>query len=193
MQQPRILSAPAWPRSATTRARPHGKPRFSFQAQNDEERKSLNSKTHFSLPAESSPRKSVVRELEPVALPLSSIRKQLLFDNTEIVEGLEESLSPILPSMKRLRSCENIAVGTKRYRDSHKRLIMSLEMYDPVTLQPSHFRCYYEGQALDESRLLEVMIESNMDDDCQTDDEQVEAAKEQLGKRLVRAINSFKP
>jgi hypothetical protein len=69
---------------------------------------------------------------------------------------------------------------------------MSLELNHPSTQQSSHFRCYPEEPVFAESTLLHMMIDSNMDDDCATDDEQIEAAKEHLGVWLMRAINSCK-
>jgi hypothetical protein len=69
---------------------------------------------------------------------------------------------------------------------------MTLELSHPSTQQSSHFRCYSEEHVFTDSALLDMMIDSAMDDDCATDDEQVEAAREHLGMRLMRAINSYK-
>lgn len=183
-----------WPRSASTAARLHGKPKISSQADNMEGRVSKDSTTYFSVPAQSSPRKSVGRESVPLGLPQSSVRKQLEFEHSQLVESFEELMTPQSQSQKRLQSNDSLRAGTKRFRGSQpEQLSMSLEMYHPLTRNPSHFRCYFEDHVLIGPSLLEMMIESNMDDDCPTDDEQIDAAKDQLGKRLIKAINSFKP
>mmetsp|Transcript_18380 Transcript_18380/g.33050 ORF Transcript_18380/g.33050 Transcript_18380/m.33050 type:complete len:195 (-) Transcript_18380:6-590(-) len=194
MQESRVINTPIWPRSATTAARPHGKPKICSQIEYRESDDNKDARTHFSVPAQSSPRKSVGRDSVPLALPRSSVRKQLQFDHSELVESFEELMTPTNHSQKRLRSNDSLVCGTKRTRGSQpEQMSMSLEMYHPISRNPTHFRCYFEDNVLLGSNLLDMMIESNMDDDCPTDDEQVEAAKDQLGRRLMRAINSFKP
>jgi hypothetical protein len=114
---------------------------------------------------------------------------------SQLSQSFEELLTPHYQSGKRPpSSSRGLVSASKRFRGSQTVEIgMSLEMYHPENQMPSHFRCYFEGHVFEESVFRSKMLESNMDDDCPTDDEQIEAATLQLERRLVSTINSFRP
>lgn len=70
--------------------------------------------------------------------------------------------------------------------------MISVELSHWDMCRTESFRCFFEQDVVP-SAVSCTMIESFYDDDCPTDDENIDAAKEMLKRKLEEAVLSYVP
>lgn len=129
------------------------------------------------------PRKSVSRRTS-LSRPRESITKHIAFSPSELEdEDLIQLISPF--PIRRIRDKPDIVAGQK---DRQENLRLRVQLMSEVTGEAVFFRCYKEEEVVRDEQLRGRVTEGDCDDDCQTEDEQVEDAQKSLKDSLVRAI-----
>lgn len=129
------------------------------------------------------PRKSVSRRTS-LSRPRESITKHIAFSPSELEdEDLIQLISPF--PIHRTRDRPDIVAGQK---DRQENLRLRVQLMSEATGEAVFFRCYKEEEVVQDEQLRGRVTEGDCDDDCQTEEEQVEDAQKSLKDSLVRAI-----
>jgi hypothetical protein len=98
-------------------------------------------------------------------------------------------MSPAVNSRKRQR--EDFAThSAKKFRGATRTVeLVSIELTRWDNLRTESFRCFYEREVAPRE-VSKTMIDSLFDDDCPTDEENIDAAKEMLKRKLEEAVLS---
>lgn len=133
------------------------------------------------------PRKSCVSSTPALALQQT---KPVEPRNSSLEQRLSEMMSPADHSRKRQRE-DFTTHSAKKFRGNTRTAEMvCIELNHWGIPKTESFRCFFEHEVVPSS-VSSTLIESFYDDDCPTDDENIEAAKEMMKRRLEEAILSY--
>ena len=68
---------------------------------------------------------------------------------------------------------------------------MITELYDPDTQVTLGFRCFREIEIIKDKNISKKIIQNECDDDCPTDDIQIEACIDFMSKEIEQALNNY--
>ena len=68
---------------------------------------------------------------------------------------------------------------------------MITEFYDPDTQVTLGFRCFREIEIIKDKNISKKIIQNECDDDCPTDDIQIEACIDFMSKEIEQALNNY--
>mmetsp|Transcript_32963 Transcript_32963/g.57873 ORF Transcript_32963/g.57873 Transcript_32963/m.57873 type:complete len:178 (-) Transcript_32963:69-602(-) len=110
--------------------------------------------------------------------------------NSDLDQRLSQMMSPADHSLKRQREDDFTTHSAKKFRGATRTAeVVSVELNRWDMYKTESFRCFFE-QEFAPPGVSMTMIESLYDDDCPTDDENIEAAKEMLRRKLEEAVVS---
>lgn len=101
---------------------------------------------------------------------------KLLLSSTVLVSTPQPS--------KRKRKCSQ-----SQTRINKKKLIAhTIELFDESDRSTEFFRCYSEEEVIPDTSVQDNIIQSLMDDDCETDEEQVKLAVRKVKKQILKVL-----
>ncbi|CAG9318722.1 unnamed protein product [Blepharisma stoltei] len=118
----------------------------------------------------------------------SSVKKNLDFDE----KGLQECFSLLMTPVFGKRSREETIsrVGKKSKEEVKTIDNMQIELLDPDLMASEYFRCYKESDVISDLDVRDNVIKNECDDDCPTDDAQIEVCISYLAAQIEQAILS---
>lgn len=126
------------------------------------------------------PRKSVSRRTSS-SRPNESVAKHIAFTPSEVEP---ESPKPI----KRSRDRHHVLTSKKSRSQTEDSSRLRLQLLREGHSSPVYFPCFPEETVIKDNTVRGQVIEADCDDDCQTDEEQAEDAKNSLREYLESAI-----
>ncbi|CAG9320066.1 unnamed protein product [Blepharisma stoltei] len=150
--------------------------------------KNLTSKKDLFVPGTPSPHICYTAQSSQASILDSSVKKNLSFEQT----GLEESFSLLMTPVfgKRSREDTLMSVGKKCKEDTKTIDTMQIELLDPDLMVSEYFRCYKEADIVSDLDIRENVIQNECDDDCPTDDAQIEVCISYLASQIEQSILS---
>ncbi|CAG9335145.1 unnamed protein product [Blepharisma stoltei] len=130
-------------------------------------------------------------KMKPPKLPLSgedSVKKNLNFDAEELGNNFSLLMTPSGHESfgKRKMKDDGEIVEGKRAKNGLKKFLKAL--YDPDLGQSEYYRVYQEEEIVSDREIQQNIIKSEIDEDCPTNDSQIEICIEYLAAQVEEAI-----
>jgi len=106
-----------------------------------------------------------------------------------------ERENEVRPQKITKQNSENLTCEMTRKKfkkeDGSKKYISFCQLINPVTKVSEYFRLYRDNEIGFDRTIQKSIKESNFDDDCQTDDDLIDRAKEELEEHLLKATKEI--
>lgn len=164
-------------------------PARAIPSDSPEEKQNSATKRPASTPT---PKKPSVGKTPAPRLPLDSVKRHIDFQESELEEEFSLLMTPVQDkSLKRKREECQIKPG-KRFKSESKTITkLTLELFDIDEGHSEFYRCFAEAEIIPDEEVQRNVIENLCDDDCPTDEEQVEISVKHLKRELENAILNY--
>lgn len=138
------------------------------------------------VPGTPSPHNLPMTQSSQSSIVDSSVKKNLNFDETGLGESFSLLMTPVFG--KRNREETATSVGKKSKEDSKTVETMQIELFDSDLMVSEYYRCYREVDVVADLEVRGNIIQNECDDDCPTDDAQIEVCISYLAQQIEHAI-----